>query len=72
MYYSRHGNAGRQGKARQGKARQGKARQGKARQGKARQDDTFHANAVIPAKAGIHFDLDGRNMDSRFRGNDDR
>ncbi len=26
---------------------------------------------VIPAKAGIHFDLDRRNMDSRFRGNDD-
>jgi len=25
---------------------------------------------VIPAKAGIHFDLDGRNMDSRLRGND--
>jgi hypothetical protein len=26
---------------------------------------------VVPAKAGTHFDLDGRNMDSRFRGNDD-
>jgi hypothetical protein len=25
---------------------------------------------VIPAKAGIHFDFDGRNMDSRLRGND--
>ena len=25
---------------------------------------------VIPAKAGIHFDFDRRNMDSRFRGND--
>jgi hypothetical protein len=23
------------------------------------------------ASAGTHFDLDGRNMDSRFRGNDD-
>ena len=26
---------------------------------------------VIPAKAGIHFDFDGRNLDSRFRGNDE-
>ena len=26
---------------------------------------------VIPAQAGIHFDLDGRNMDSRLRGNDE-
>jgi hypothetical protein len=26
---------------------------------------------VIPAKAGIHFDLNGRNMDSRLRGNDE-
>jgi hypothetical protein len=25
---------------------------------------------VVPAKAGIHFDFDGCNMDSRFRGND--
>ena len=28
-------------------------------------------NVVIPTKAGVHFDLDGRNMDSRLRGNDD-
>jgi hypothetical protein len=28
-------------------------------------------SAVIPAKAGIHFDCGGRNMDSRFRGNDE-
>src|ERR1022692_3413581 len=27
---------------------------------------------VVPAKAGTHFDLDGRNMDSRFRGNDNK
>jgi hypothetical protein len=26
---------------------------------------------VIPAKAGIHFDLGARNMDSRLRGNDE-
>ena len=29
-------------------------------------------NVVIPAKAGVHIDLDGRNMDSRLRGKDDR
>jgi hypothetical protein len=29
------------------------------------------ARIVIPAQAGIHFDLDGRNMDSRLRGNDE-
>ena len=31
----------------------------------------MHLIAVIPAKAGIHFDfLPQSNMDSRFRGND--
>jgi hypothetical protein len=36
------------------------------------QSKIMDIRVVIPAKAGIHFDLDCRNMDSRFRGNDDR
>src|ERR1019366_4601440 len=33
--------------------------------------DRFHKTSVIPAKAGIHFTTVKRQMDSRFRGNDD-
>jgi len=32
--------------------------------------DAAMTHVVIPAKAGIHLELDGRKMDPRFRGDD--